>query len=232
VFAYTGAVLVAVGQGDTLVSLAARFLGDARLWQHIAVLNGLKPPFVTEQATQDLLSTESPFPGAIGVGSRILVPTFARPPSQFPVLPVLGVKAEEGAEVQFLGSDLALEIVGGRAGAFLYDIAVDVEGGSVDAKVVSGIQNMVQALTTRIDTEQGTDLLYKRVGVGPVIGTNMLVADLESARAKISEAILADPRVASVRRLDFTGTDKNALIVDGDAELRGFTEAASIRAVV
>ncbi len=226
---YTGAREVAVAQGDTLVNLAARFLGDASLWQHIALLNGLQPPFVIEMATTPLGLDEEAFPGALRLGDRVLIPNFSKPPTEQPLLPVLGARLEETAAQRFLGTDLALVDAGGREGAQLFDLEVDVEGGSVDFKTVSGLDNMSQALTIRLRTEQGTDVLYKKLGLPRVLGLNIVPVDVETARFRIVEAIEADPRVATVQRLDFLDSTDDALVVDMDVELRGFTEGTNVQ---
>lgn len=232
VFAYTGATERRIGMGDTLVNLAARYLGDARLWQHIAVINGLKTPFIIDQASLDLSVDEQPFPDSLGIGDTILIPSFSKPPSAFPLLPVLGVTSDESAEVHILGTDLKLTPVGGRPGALFYDVPVDVEGGSTDATLVSGRENMQQAVFLRIRTEKGTDILFKRVGLGRIVGTKVLPTDIEISRIKFMEAINQDSRVAQVRRVDFAEGTADTLEVDADIEIRGFTETSNIKAVV
>ena len=193
------------------------------------MLNGLRPPFVNDQANKLLGLDEEAFPGALGIGDKILIPNFSKPPEQQPQLPTLGVRLEETAEVHFLGADLAFEDAGGRAGAALFDIPVDVEGGSTDVKTVRGIPNLEQGLIVRMRTEKGTDTLYKKLGLQRIVGLNIVPIDLEEARFRFSEALEQDPRVASVPRVDFDDQGTDALIVDADAEIRGFTENARVR---
>jgi hypothetical protein len=227
---FTGAREIAIAQGDTLANLAARYLGDARLWQHIAAVNGLKPPFVNEQAAVNLdKGDESPLPGAAGVGQKLLVPNFAKPPQAQPLLPVLGVRQDEPAEVHLLGSDLALEPVPGARG--LYDIPIDIERGATDAKTVRGVANLRQAVVTRLAIERGTDTLYKRMGMQRVVGLSIAAIDLETARFRVSEAVGQDPRIAAVRRVELASTN-DLLEVDLDAEVRGFTQSTNVKVAV
>jgi hypothetical protein len=84
-----------------------------------------------------------------------------------------------------------------------------------------------------VSTDKGSDILFKKMGLSRVIGTNFVPTDLESARQKFIEAIDQDARVSSVRRLDFEdGAPADAVIIDADVEIRGFTEAANIQSTV
>lgn len=249
---YKNAREVIIEQGDTLVTLAARYLGDARQWQRIAILNNLKPPFVDDQASAPLVSgvgvgstttgaatgaDESPFSRTLGIGSRVLVPTNLKSSLDLPVLPVLGVKSEESAEKQFLGTDLLLEPTNGPYGSnrTLYDIPIDTELGSVDAKLISGVNNLKQVITIRLLTDKGTDTLYKTLGVQRIVGLNSIPLDLEMARFRMLEAIDSDPRVSSVRNLKFEeGEDDDPVKadrfqVDMVVGIRGFAQSRAVR---
>lgn len=226
---YTGTTEYALAEGDTLVSLAARFLGDARLWTHIAAVNNLKPPYVLQQASADLTTEESPFPGALGLGNKILIPTYDKPPERLPVLPTLGTRAEESAENHLLGVDVALKVVGGRPGAPRYTIAVDTDAGSDGPKVVSGVDNLAQGMTLRLAIEEGSDVLFRQVGLGRIVGTKFILTDQEAARAKIIESLTQDSRIASVRKIDFSESTGDALVTDIEAEVRGFTSQANVK---
>ena len=228
---------VTIGQGDSLVSLAARYMGDARLWQHIAVMNGLKAPFVDKQASIPLVSAVTgaeggPFDGTLGVGSKLLIPTNQKSALQMPVLPVQGVKAEESAETQFLGSDFKIEAVSDVYGSSRaqYDIAINTDLGSVDAKAVEGMDNLGQMIMLRLLTEYGTDTLYKKVGIRRIVGTRFTDVDLETARYRIQEAVGKDPRVAAVRNVIFSQPEggEDQLHVDITVIVRGFTEPRKV----
>jgi hypothetical protein len=236
---YTSVRSVPIAKGDTLVSLAARYLGDARLWQDIAVHNGLKPPFIDDQASAPLLGSdgsaelgqleEEALPGTLGPGKNILIPNFQRPPERQTILPVLGVKTDEPAENQFLGTDFKIVKVSRNQ----YDIAIDTDRGSIDAQAVSGIENLKQGMLIRLITERGTDVLYKRLGLKRVVALNFIPVDLDTAKFRISEAVITDPRIASVRSVNLIqlqGTS-DQLEIDVEAEVRGFAERPSISVI-
>lgn len=242
---YRSGKRVSVAKGDTLANLAARYLGDARKWRDLALVNGLKAPFTNEQASVDLSAAdEAALPGVLGIGGKIVIPSTAKGPKQLPVPTVLGVKPWEALEVHLLGRDLQLENLADqtRVGKPLYDIPIDVEGGSIDVKAVAGIANLTQGLTIRMGTEKGADTLYRRMGLERILGTRQAPVDLESGRFRISQALLQDVRLASVRKIAFQGLDQgtaapadapqDALIVDATVEVRGFTENANVRIVV
>ena len=227
---------VTVGKGDTLATLASQYMGDARLWQYIAVANGLKPPYVDDMASTPLHKTEAderPFRESVGIGSEIVIPSNDASPLDYPLLPVLGTRIEEPIENQLLGIDALLEPVVATTGdsRALYDVAINTELGSNDAKLIEGLDNMTQVIMMRLSTEQGTDLLYKHVGLKRIIGLNFALADLANARYRIREAVGADPRVASVRNLVFEQQD-DALQATMDALLRGFTETRPIQVTI
>jgi hypothetical protein len=228
---YTSSREYVIGQGDTLVNLASRFLGDARLWQDIAVLNGLQPPFVNEQASSGLDGgDEVALPYTVGIGRKLLIPSYSRPPQRFPLLPVLGVKPEEDSDRHLLGTDLLFE----EDDQGFYDLAVDENRGAVDLRQAVGTANIIQVVQLRLITEKRTDPLYRAVGLRRIIALNVLPADIETARYYMVETLTADPRIAVARNLtleqDETQADK--LNVDAKLEIRGYSEGVTIQAKV
>ena len=239
---------VTINEGDTLVSLSARYLGDARLWQYIAIANGLQPPFIDNQANAPLVSSasdgsqtsgtatgadESPFGRTLGVGSKIVIPSNSTSALDLPLLPVLGASLEETTEVQFLGTDVELVGEQGLTGSdrVLYDVPIDTELGSVDVKRVSGVNNLEQVLRTRLRVERGSDLLYQRFGTQRIVGLGATAVDLENARFRIVEAISSDPRVAGVTDVKFESTG-DVVEIEMNAQVRGFSDVRPLRVLL
>ena len=66
---YTGFREVTVLFGDSLPSIAAREMSDARRWLDLALANGLKSPYISEEGV----------PGTLRPGQPILIPTTEPP---------------------------------------------------------------------------------------------------------------------------------------------------------
>lgn len=249
---YTSAQLVPIGQNDSLPALAARYLGDARRWEDIADTNNLEPPFLDAQASQDLQTTDDKaLDQALGTGDYLLIPNFTKSAAQRALTAVLGVRPSESPLVHLLGRDLAVvrtDTAGGAAASYAaprrpqFDLPVDIAGGSQDAQVAEGIDNLAQGLLLRITTERGTDILYRRLGLGRVVGTNQAGIDLEIARFRIAECLGVDARIAAVRSVTFEGIDAgtdalagvslDTLIVDAELEILGFSERVDVRLTI
>lgn len=228
---YTSSREYVINQGDTLANLAARFLGDARLWQDIAVLNGLQPPFINDQAGSDLATGDVlPLPFTAGIGKKLLIPSFGTPPQKLPLLPVLGVRPEESADRHLLGVDIKLtEDERGRV-----DLDIDSTRGSVDVRQVKGVNNMIQVVKLRLKTEKGTDPLYQTVGLRRIVALNVLPADIETARFFLAESLGADPRVAKVSELIVVqdSDQVDALDVEAKLQVRGYSEGVTVQTKV
>lgn len=238
---YTSSKKVSIQQGDTLLSLAARYMGDARLWQYIAIANGLEAPFVDDIASKDIskIGDESPFGSAFGIGDYINIPTNSASINSYPILPVLGTATDESIENQLLGVDFALDPIQKRldetvtpfSNRVLYDIPIDYEKGALDAKLVEGLANIKQSIIMRVVTEKGSVLLFKNFGLSAIVGTGFTPTDLENSKYRIRESILSDPRLSSIGSL-ILKQDKDALSMEVDIGLRGFSEIKTVQALL
>lgn len=207
-----------VGSTDTLQSLAARFLGDARKWRLIAALNGLHAPYISE----------TPLPFTVRTGDKILIPSQAPPPAARPDTGVLGAGLELPLAEQLLGADYLLVPISGRRD--LYDRVVDEAKGKTDFKTVRGVANLEQAVRTRVITERGTNSLYRRLGLKRLVGIGIPAVDQEIVRLQFRDAITADPRIAKVVNVRFLATaSPDTVDIELDAQVRGFNEPITVR---
>lgn len=218
---YTSAVERDIGNTDTIVNLAAKYMGDARKWKILAIFNALQPPYISPLGLH----------GTLAPGDKILIPNFAKSDRRRASPATLGVPVEAAAQEHFLGTDFLLEDVGNAGQA---DLAVDVEGGSTDFKISSGIPNLQQALRSRLRTERGSDILFRNLGVRRVVGIGITPIDLEQAQFSLIETVQTDPRISLVRNLRFTNAAESpdVLDVEIDAAVRGFTRPEKIRVSV
>jgi hypothetical protein len=237
---YRSAREVTLGEGDTLGSLAARYLGDARLWQQIAQINGLQPPFIDSQAGVPLVgmsitgaatgADEYPLVGTLGVGGKILIPSNLDSPLNQTLLPVLGVELTEPVEAQFCGTDLLLEPVGTdiNSSRTLYDVPINVIAGGVDAQTTTGYDNLAQMIRTRLLIEKGEDIMYQNVGVARIAGMGFQGLDRALIQFRIREALMADPRILEVSNIDIA-QNVDSLDITVEAQVRGLTESRAVR---
>lgn len=180
-------------RGDSLQAIAARELGDAARWPDLAAINGLQPPWITDDlsvssatvllAGQQQIKIPSAAPAASGVTDRDSV----------------------------FGTDVALP--GGR-------LTVTATG---DLAVIGGAGNLSQALTNRLashvgDLQRHPDYgcdAYKLQGQGGTATTDRLVASL------VARAVRSDGRIARIEKAEGTvagdrlSADVRAVAVDG-----------------
>jgi hypothetical protein len=212
---YTGAFEYRLTAYDTLPSLAARFLDDARRWRFIALLNNLRAPFISD----------APLPFTRKVGDKILIPDFSTPPSVRGIGMTLGVPPEASTEDALFGTDWLMERVADNSGT--YDRVIDFDHGATDLRQVSGRANLAQGLRTRMQTERGSNMLYTKVGILRAVGLGLTAVDVETMRFRVVEGIQADPRIVAVRGLDVLaggedGTTPDAVFIEAEVEPRGF----------
>lgn len=217
---YTSAIQRIIEGGDTLPNLASRYLGDAKRWKFIALLNDLRPPYISELR----------LPFTLRIGDPVLIPSFDRPQRQRGPLVTLGVAPDADLTDQLLGTDYALEET--EPGSGFYCWIEDVEGGSVDAKLVSGVANLSQGLRSRMITSKGTDVLFREVGVERVVGLGLTAIDISAVQLRVTACLQADPRVLAVRRIEAksgqNGSPYDALLIDADVEVRGLNRSEKI----
>ena len=160
-----------VRNGETLMDIAARALGNFELWTQIATINGLVPPYISSGGGA----------GIAAWGSSLL-------------LPGPGVSGAAGGQVpsyneNFLGTDLYVGPINGSMPAWTGDF-----------QTITGIDNLSWALGRRLQTPQGR-LIYHGTYGSRIPGEVGKVQDSASAghiNAFGKSALQSDPRVLSV----------------------------------
>lgn len=115
------------------------------------------------------------------------------------------------------GTDLRLVFARGSEGA---DLAVGLQ----DLETVSGVENLVQALTLRLLVDRGEldGLGHPRYGsrIRDLIGEPLDRANLELLRRYVRQELLRDPRVEEVLQVRVTPHEPTRNGVDVEARVR------------
>jgi hypothetical protein len=241
IFQYTSIEKVQISSGDTLTSLAAKHMGNARLWQYIAIINGLTYPFSSDIASRDLSkkSDEHPFNSSLGIGDFILIPSNNTPIQDYIGTSILGTFLTEPLEHHLFGTNFALDPIYNKLNdtniytnnRIRYDIPINKEKGSMDVKLVRGLPNLVQAIILRVIVEKGSAILYKKFGLNRIVSLGFTPSDLENAKYRIREAILSDARIDSIEQLTLV-QEEDGLKCDLSISVKGFNTSVPLRFTV
>lgn len=186
---YEGFREVIIYVHDTLETIAARELNNARRWIDLALANELTAPYISDEG----------LPGTKRPGDTILIPTEKRggDPEQ--------IRSKGDGELRasqlevILGRDLQLEFgADGKA-----DLVVDTTLGSEDFKTVAAVDNLSQAMVFILSIERGTDVLYQQIGYERIIGRRGTYERLINAQLSVLEAVQQDPRIVSTSGVKF-----------------------------
>jgi hypothetical protein len=202
-----------VNDGDTLQSLAAKYMGDARDWGAIALANQLKAPYIT---------TGPKLPGTLSRGDSIIIPiaeTLANPDTL-----TTGAASLSDSQAESL---LGVDFESVRIDKNTYGWAIDTAGGSVDVHKVRGVANLSQAIGARFRTEQGHNILYPQYGLPRLVGGRTAGDDFVNARYEARRQLLADARISRLVSLRFVARN-DALELVSSVQPIGFTSARTI----
>lgn len=209
---YSGFRDYAITSTDTLQSIAAKLLGDGGLWFDLAIVNGLKPPYISK----------SGIPGTVKVGDIISVPQLNAPGEN---AIVAGEGSEPGEEL--LGVDIALtEAAFSAPGRPVVDIRLN-RSTLRDIATISGFANFAQALQMRVWTEQGSMPLAPGYGLRRTIGVKSTDAFLTLLRLNYLQTIRQDSRVQGIGRVRFEPVD-DLIEVDVDVIPKGSGNARAV----
>ena len=181
---------VTIGQGDTIHSLAMRHMGDSDKWKAVAMVNNLRPPYISADRVRKPFTKK--------VGDPLLIP-ISNPQESIKVFATGNPEAGASQADAVMGRDFRLE----RLPSGKYTIAVDTAHGSVDAQKVWGVKNLVQGLEKRCRTEQRTNPHRPNMGlprVGNTLGSGQSYVE---ARMMMDAQLRSDPRISRVERFTF-----------------------------
>lgn len=225
-----------VALGDSLVGLAAKFLGDPNAWQSIAEINRMMPPiFATATASARAYTDDIRPRGILVVGQTLFIPdkqttnagvagaanttnTFLQNDA------VAGAKPSDTAAQMLYGKDLAYSKT-----AHGLDFSIAQTFGFPDLAITQGTGNVTQAIQTRVLTEQGTAALYPNLGLGKLVGFGNKNLDVQALQLRVSQSVAADPRVAQVKgiKVSLAGS-ADAYVVDISLVLVGQNATSTV----
>lgn len=162
--------------------IALEQLGDSGRWPEIAELNGLKAPYIT----QDLSNTSS---NVAKPGDSILIPApiifgFSEIQTSKSIPSTVNLSELEKS----LGTDFKL--------TNNFDLAI---GNNGDIQVVSGGDNMAQAVVLKLAYEKGELIKHPSLGSGLIIGTKF--KPIDEYRDDIIRTLTQDNRVERILNL-------------------------------
>lgn len=170
--AMTGYRYAETMRGDTLRHVALRELGDAKFWTDLVIINGLLPPYLTDDPA--LVR-----PGVVLTGDTILIPA----PQENAAL------TEDPDEV--FGADILLN--NGRLDLEGGDFKVSTGLGNLIQQIRHRLSTEKQALMFHPRYGCYTHLLRGR-GNGPILS--------QLAAFYVRSALLEDPRISEVPRCE------------------------------
>lgn len=216
---YQGFRPYVVQADDLLPLIAEREMSDARLWVDLALANELSSPYISD----------SGLPNTVAPGDTILIPTLTSSEDNDNVKsagdPVLGASQYE----ELLGRDWTLEQV---PGSDQWTWKIDDATGARDFETVAGIANVEQAIHTILRTEKGECPMRAQLGYQRLLGKAGTMDRLFEAQLRITQALLRDPRLLSVKVERFSfALDKFAVslqaILKGAIQLRTMARSIS-----
>lgn len=183
--AITQVKLATVRQGDSLMDLAARNLGDYTQWYSIAQINALIPPFVAPASS----------PGIAGQGQQLFMPTGTS---------VTAIGDAPNYQINYLGVDI-----------FYGPLNGEMLPWTGDFQVIAGYRNLAFSLGRRLQTTLGDLIYHLDFGsrVPPEVGAIESPSELGLLKAFTESALRTDPRVNSIIAITVNALPNYAIAV-------------------
>jgi phage baseplate assembly protein W len=190
-----------VSAGDSIQRIALSY--NIEDWREIVHFNKLDYPYIG--------SDDEVYEGNVArIGDTILIPSY-----DYVVSPIVSDVSLPTMEELAYGIDLDLYSETNTFGIHSFDIKGELSGNSdLDLKLVTGIENLAQQLTTKLATPKGLLWLHPEWGCNlkKYIGRKGSLENLTKMRLMAQEAILEDSRVSAIENLTLTKTTNKITI--------------------
>lgn len=180
-----------ITEGDTLQSIAQYILNDASKWYDIASYNKLVYPYIGDYSDS----------GVMSVGDTIIIP-ISTDDNYSISSDTLSDTQKNNLAGYILGKDLSLiDDTSAIEGRGTTDEVISLESTGKTLSVVSGYENLVQALLVRLNTPIGTLLLHPEYGnnFSDVLGQKNTVSNINKLQVGIEQTLRKDSRVSNVK---------------------------------
>lgn len=166
-------------RGDTLQLIAYRELGDATEWARLAWFNDLVAPFITDDETE---ASDR----VLLTGTPIKVPSTV-------------------AESELVNSEAANVLL---TDCLLAKGRLTIDSATGDIAVVSGRDNLKQALANRISTDPGELIYHPTYGckIQRRKGVKNTAVSLLLGRMDVQEALAQEPRLKRINKITTTAS--------------------------
>jgi len=189
----------------TIRGIAQQFLGQAGRWKEIAILNNLKPPYLSPS----------------GDGKNVLRP------GQIIRIPAV---IQDGQGQIFDTRDDAVEKEGYDFGRDLkidlntFSFLVDDTG---DLAVVEGEENLTQAVNIKIRTKPGDLVVHPWFGFSGEVGSALTLDLLARYHLELKMTLLSDTRIERIKSLSLQASG-DILSIRGSLEAKGKDDAVGL----
>lgn len=214
----SGAASTVVLGGDNIRSIAIRTLGDAAQWKVLVILNALQAPYISPAG--DGVTVLRP-------GDQILYPRSPGSPDAL-VAPTQQNQTGTQSALDRLGRDIKLVARGISAGIIVYDIDKDQRG---DIARIDRVDNLKQACTIKLATEQGELPTHEWFGLRAPIGSKAVMQSLINFQINVRATLQSDSRIESVLQAN-VGVVGNTMSVRATARVKDFDEPLNINHAV
>jgi len=179
--------------GDTLQRISFIELGTVDDWEDIVTLNNLTYPYIVDTDEERLKDPEH----LVTTGDVILLPSYTDDVSQLDISSLNSFDKQNVYDTT-MGEDLKLTVNNSLADKEnLAALTQDDDSG--DLTVTKGIDNLIQSITMRLLTKQGSLLYHPEYGsrLDDYVGQKSNTKTIQLIIVEIERTITSDDRVSS-----------------------------------